>query len=98
MTPITMNALFSGVLITACLSVFADESRIQSSFSTEGSGSPTYSTLSAPADEQVDAAYAQGAEAEALVRSSADSMHSREIADTQVPDDYKVNTLENTGE
>lgn len=98
MTPITMNALLSGVLLTACLSVFAEETGIQSSFSTEGTGSSTYSTLSAPADEQVDAAGAQGAEVETLVRSSADSMHSRDIADTQVPEDYKVNTLGNTGE
>lgn len=95
MTPIMMNALLPGLLMAACLSVFADEPRIQSSFSTEGTSSPTYSTLSAPSIEKVDASGAQGEELEALGRSSADSMHSKAGTDSQVADDYKVNTLRN---
>ncbi len=98
MTPIKMNALLSGLLLTACFSVFADEPSTQSSYSTDGAGSTTYTTLSGPVVEEVDASDISDGNVEALVRTSADSMHSGANAKAQVADDYKVNTLRNSGE
>ena len=98
MTPIKMNALLPGLLLTACFSVFADEPITQSSFSSEGGGSATYTTLSGPVVEEVDAADVNGGNVEVLGRTSADSMHSGANANAQVADDYKVNKVSNTGE